>query len=462
MPDRLPRSIAVVGAGLSGLTAAWRLHRAGHRVTVFERAPRVGGNIVSVRHDGWLVEGGPNSLQRSPEVAALLEETGLAARQRTAAPAAKKRFIVRHGAAQPVPASPLALLQSRLFTWRTPVGVLGELFTRPRIRTTDLALSEFVRSHFGQELVDYALNPFVAGVYAGDPAKLSTKYAFPLLWRLEREHGSILRGFRAEARARRARGEPTGVAPIISFPDGLQELPAALAAGLPPGSVHLAATVTTVIPGKSWNVIWSENDAVHTGAFDAVVLALPAAGLAGLAFSPLGERPLAPVDNLPHPPVSSLFLGYRREQVAHPLDGFGVLVPALERRQLLGVLFNSTLFADRAPAGHVALTVFAGGMRQPETARLETAALLERVMPDLRQLLGVTGDPVFTNHTFWPRAIPQYNLGHERFVETIVRCEQTHAGLFIGGNVRDGISLPDCMKSGMRVAGLAGDYVARL
>lgn len=462
MPDRLSRSIAVVGAGLSGLTAAWRLHRAGHRVTVFERAPRAGGSIVSLRHAGWLVEGGPNSLQRTPAVAALLDELGLAARQQVAAPAAGKRFIVRHGAPQPVPGSLAALLRSRLFTWRAAAGVLGELFTRPRTRTADIALGEFVRAHFGQELVDYALNPFVAGVYAGDPARLSTRYAFPPLWRLEREHGSILRGFRAEARARRARGEVAGPPPIVSFPDGLQELPAALAAALPPGSVRLGAGVTRIIPGRPWNVTWSENDAVHTEAFDAVVLALPAGGLAGLAIGTSGQRPLACLDDLPHPPVSSLFLGYRREDVAHPLDGFGLLVPAREERHLLGVLFSSTLFPGRAPDRHVALTVFAGGTRQPETARLDCAALLARVTPDLRQLLGVTGEPVFVHHTFWPRAIPQYNLGHERFLDTLARCEQAQAGLFIGGNARDGVSLPDCVQSGARLATTAGDYVARL
>lgn len=457
-----PRPIAILGGGLTGLSAAWHLHRAGHQVTVLERAAQVGGNVVSLRRDGWLVEGGPNSLQRTADIAQAVDALGLGARQLVAAPAAKQRFIVRRGRLQPLPAGPGGLLSTRLFSWRARAGILAELFTRARIRTSDLPLAEFVRSHFGQELVDYALNPFVAGVYAGDPEKLSTRHAFPLLWRLEREHGSILRGLGAEAKAKRARGEATGVPPIISFPTGLQELPAALAAALPAGTVRCGATATTVIPGRPWKVIWSETDGVQSGAFDAVVLALPAGALATLAFGTLGERPFAALDNVPHPPVSSLFLGYRRDQVAHPLDGFGALVPAVERRQLLGVLFSSTLFPGRAPDGHVALTVFAGGMRQPETARLETAALVARVTPDLRGLLGVAGEPVFVHHTFWPRAIPQYHLGHERFVDTLAQCETAHAGLFVGGNVRDGISLPDCVKAGARLARAAGEFVARL
>lgn len=456
------KNIAVIGGGVTGLTAAWRLHRAGHRVVVFERAPQVGGSIVTTERDGWLIEGGPNSLQETTEVSGLLRELGLEDQRASVGPDARKRFIVRHGRPIMVPLSPAGLLTSPLFSMGARLKVLLELLTRPRVRTTDVPLASFVASHFGQEIVDYGLNPFVSGVYAGDPEKLSTRYSFPNLWQLERTHGSLLRGFRAQAAARRARGDASGVAPIISFKHGLQTLPRALAAALPPGSVQIDATVTSLIPGRPWKLIWTRAEQVQTAEFDAVVLALPAPALAQLVFSTLGERSLASLDHLPHPPVSSLFLGFKREQVAHPLDGFGALVPAREQRSVLGVLFSSSLFAGRAPAGHVALTVFAGGMRQPEIGRLDTPALVARVMPDLRELLGVTGEPVFTHHTFWPKAIPQYNLGHERFLDPLVRWETKHPGLFIGGNARDGISLPDCLKSGTELARKTGEFVTKL
>jgi oxygen-dependent protoporphyrinogen oxidase len=462
MPASGPKRIAVVGGGLTGLTAAWRLHRAGHRVTVFEKSAQAGGAIVSIEQDGWLVEGGPNSLQENTEVAGLLHELGLEGERVTVNPEARKRFIVRGGRPVMVPLSPAGLLTSPLFTWRARLHVLTELLTRPRVRTTDVTLAAFVASHLGREIVDYGLNPFVSGVYAGDPDKLSARYAFPNLWQLERTHGSLLRGFRAQAAARRARGDTTGVAPIISFRRGLQALPRALAAALPAGAVQTDTTVTSLIPGKPWQLIWTRGDEVQTNEFDAVVLALPAGALAQLVFSTLGERSLASLDHLPHPPVSSLFLGFKRGQVAHALDGFGALVPAKENRSLLGVLFSSSLFPGRAPAGHVALTVFTGGMRQAEIARLDTAALVARVMPDLAELLGVSGDPVFTHHTFWPRAIPQYNLGHERFLDPLARWEGKHPGLFIGGNARDGISLPDCLKSGSELARKTGEFVAKL
>jgi oxygen-dependent protoporphyrinogen oxidase len=454
------KSVAVIGGGITGLTAAWRLHRAGCRVAVFEKNPRVGGAITTTEKDGWLIEGGPNSLQQTPGVAALLSELGLEGQRTTVSSAAKKRFIVRRGRLIPVPLSPAGLLTSPLFSLRARLRVFTELFTRPRVRTTDTSLASFISAHFGREIVDYGLNPFVAGIYAGDPEKLSARYSFPRLWQLERTYGSLLRGFRAEARECHARGEPSGIAPIISFARGLQALPDALAAALPSGSVQTGTGITNLIPGLPWKIISTREGAVETAEFDAVVLALPASGLAQLVFGTLGERILASLDHQPHPPVSTLFLGFKRDQIAHPLDGFGALVPAREQRSLLGVLFSSTLFPRRTPDGHVALTVFAGGARQPETARLSTELLLARVLPDLRELLGVSGEPAFVHHTFWPKAIPQYNLGHERFLEPLARCENLHPGLFIGGNTRDGISLPDCIKSGDALARKAAEFVA--
>ena len=461
MPNAAPKSVAVVGGGLTGLVAAWRLHRDGHAVTLFEKHSRVGGSIVTTETDGWVIEGGPNTLQETPEVVALLAELGLEGQRAMVRSAAKQRFIVRGSRLVPVPLSPAGLLVSPLFSFGARLRAFRELFTRPRVRTTDTSLASFVIAHFGREILDYGMNPFAGGIYAGDPEKLSARFAFPQLWRLERTYGSLLRGFRAEARERRDRGESTGVAPLISFDHGLETLPAALAAALPPGTVKTDTAVTNIIPGRPWKIITQRHAAVDTTAFDAVVLALSAGGLGQLVFGTLGERTLASLDHQPHPPVSSLFLGFKRSQVSHPLDGYGALVPACEKKSMLGVVFSSTLFPSRAPDGHVAVTVLAGGARQPETGRLPLDQLLARVLPDLRALLGITGDPVFTHLTFWPKAIPQYNVGHERFLDPLARCEIQYPGLFIGGSPRDGISLPDCVNSGTALARNAAEFVAR-
>jgi oxygen-dependent protoporphyrinogen oxidase len=449
------KRIAVVGGGITGLTAAWRLQAQGHSVTVFEQSDRLGGAVSTTINDGWLVENGPNSLLESPQFDALVADLGLEADRRYAAPAAKNRYLVRGGRLVPVPMAPHKLLATPLFSIRTKLRLFAEPFFRARVRPADLSLAEFVRDHLGQEIVDYAINPLVAGIYAGDPETLSTKFAFPKLWEIEQTHGSLIRGQIAAMKARRARGEKPG-ARIASFARGLQTLATALAAQLGAGAIRLRSAVVSVSPGPPWKLVSRHDGLAATEPFDAVVLALPAGALAQLPLGTSGERPLAALEHIDYPPVASLFLGFRREQVAHPLDGFGALVPEVERRSVLGVLFSSTLFADRAPTGHVALTVYVGGTRQPDLARLAPEILRPRVLADLRDLLGVRGDPVFAHTTFWAHAIPQYNLGYERFLDAMTETEARHPGLFIGGHVRDGISLANCIAAGQRLAEAAG------
>ena len=444
--------IAVLGGGVTGLATASTLARRGHRVRLFDSSDHLGGAVqTEVTSDGWLSEAGPNSLLLGdPEVRKLFETLNLGSQLQTARPEAKNRYLVRDGQLMAAPSSPGSFFSSRLFSTGAKFRIFAELLKRPRTRTTDISLAAFIESHFGQEIVDYALQPFVSGVYAGNPAKLSAKHAFPQLWESEQHRGSVIRGMMAAGKARKARGEPRPG--IISFERGLQTLPDAMAAQLPAGSIELRARVETLIGDGPWKVIWSRDGITTTETFSSVVLALPALALSRLTVGPLGERPLASLDAIEYPSVASLFLGYRRNQVKHPLDGFGVLIPAVERRQILGVLFSSSLFPGRAPADHVALTIMLGGSAHPERAQLDTPAALNLVKPELASLLGVSGDPTILRHHRWPRAIPQYNLGYERFLELIERTEIAHPGLIIGGHVRDGISLSSCLVAGLRLA----------
>lgn len=454
----ISRSIAVVGAGLTGLTAAWRLHTAGARVRLFEASDRVGGVILTGRSDGWLIEAGPNSLRGgSPELTKLIADLGLANTLVSAGPAAKSRYLVHHGRLVAAPASPPALLASPLLSLGTKARLAAELLRQPKPRADDLSLAALVREHFGDELVERALDPFVSGVYAGDADKLSARHAFPELWAMEQKHGSLLRAQATAARERRAAGRPP--AQIFSFTDGLATLPHALAAALPADALALNATVTRLAPigsatAPAWELTWQmPSGAEQTEEFDRIILALPAAALARL---PIGAdattRPLAALGELEHASIASLFLGYRRDQVSHALDGFGLLVPSAEKRAALGVIFSSTLFSGRAPPGHVALTVMAGGTRRPDLAALHAAELLTAIQPDLAALLGTRGQPVFLRHHAWPRAIPQYNLGHGRFLDAMTRCETAHPGLHLATNARDGLGLPDRVAAGLRAA----------
>jgi len=450
------RTVAIVGGGITGLVAAYQLHKRGFRVQLFEKAENLGGSIQTTRHEGWLVESGPNTLlDGDPELQTLISELGLSEQLLGAKEGSKKRFVVRDGRVQALPSSPFAMLTSKLFSWGMYFRIFTEPFQKRRSRSEDVSLEVLVRDHFGQEAVDYGLNPFVSGVYAGDPARLSAKHSFPSLWEAEQTHGSIIRGMMAAAKRRKAEGRRRGK--IVSFREGLQTLIHALASRLPAESLHTRTTVQSVErTGSTWLLKGNASGAPLSVEADSVLLCLPAHALAELSIGSPDARPLKFLAEVEHPPVSSLFLGFRREQIQHPLDGFGVLIPAVEKRKELGILFSSSLYDGRAPEGHVALTVMIGGMRQPALARQTPEALLSMVQPDLRELLGVSGEPVFMRCCSWSAAIPQYNLGYGKYLDAIQACEQANPGLAIGGNVRDGISVPNCVCAGLRLAKAVG------
>lgn len=456
--DADSRRVAVLGGGITGLSAAWHLLRAGYSPNVFEKSSHVGGAIGALHRDGWLHEIGPNSLlEGSPTVADLVDAVGLGSRRIYAAAEARNRYVVRGGRLIPTPASPLAFLSTPLFSLRAKCALLGEPW-RPRgSAEADESVADFVLRRLGREFLEYAVNPFVGGVYAGDPAQLSVRHAFPKLRALEQEHGSLIRG---AFKRRNASGGPKGR--IYSFPQGLEELPRAIAAHLR-SAVHTRTTVLEIRQHESrWNIAFETDGVRATAQFSAVVCALPADAVAALRIEGVaGADRLGTLREIEPPPVASVFTGFKREDVVHPLDGFGMLMPQIEQRRILGSLFSSTLFPGRVPAGHVALTTFVGGTRQPKLAQLDDHELLRLVTAELSQLIGLRGTPVFTSIRRWPRAIPQYTIGFQRFKDVIADVEASAPGLFIGGNCRDGISLSNCIESGHRLAASVAPFLAR-
>jgi oxygen-dependent protoporphyrinogen oxidase len=447
-------NVAVLGGGVTGLTAAYRLSTAGHRVRLFEAGPRLGGAVRTERTDGWLVEAGPNSFQEaSPEISALIGELGLGAQVVRTAPSAKNRYLAMNGALVGVPTSPGGFLSTPLFSAGTKLRILLEIARSPRERQGDVSVAELIRDHFGAEVLERAFQPFIGGIYAGDATRLSARYGFPKLWEAERSVGSIIRSAIKGARSRRAKGLK-GSAPIISFQGGLQALTTALADRLPVGSVALDAPVRSLAPGAGarWRVSWDGPGGGGSAEFDCVASTLPARSLAGLEIGASGARPLSGLGAIDYPPVASVFLGYRRDQVSHPLDGFGALLPASEGSAALGILFSSSLFPGRAPDGHVALTVFAGGALRPDVARLPEGELLDLLCGDLGRYVGARGRPAFVRRTLWPHAIAQYNLGYGSHIDAMAACESANPGFLIAGSVRDGIALPDCILSGTSLA----------
>ena len=453
-PHPHPPRVAVLGGGITGLTAAWHLRRAGLNPVVFESAARVGGVVGAKRVDGWLHELGPNSLlESSPEIAQFIDELGLGGRRLYASPAAKQRYVVRGGKLVAMPTSPMAFVSTSLFSWRAKLALLGEPW-RPCGSAAEESVADFVVRRLGREFLDYAINPFVGGVYAGDPAQLSVRHAFPKLHALEQEHGSLIRG---ALKRRNASGGPKGR--IFSFPEGLGEIPAAMLRTLG-DAVRLNTRVTAVCrDAEGWTVISESAGVARAEEFGAVICALPADALAALKFEGVPKAAHLPeLRAIPHPPVASVLMGFKREDVRHPLDGFGVLVPQVEHGLFLGSLFSSTLFPNRAPEGHVALTTFVGGTREPELTELDDADLGRVIQTELERLLGA-GAPVFVSVQRWRRSIPQYTLGYQKFKDVINGVERDAPGIFIGGNCRDGISIANCLESGRRLAAAAGGHL---
>ncbi|MFN9201471.1 MAG: protoporphyrinogen oxidase, partial [Gemmatimonas sp.] len=333
------RSVAVVGAGITGLVAAYELRRRGVNVTLYEASGHAGGAIRTTHADGFLAEHGPNSFVTSAPVDALLQRLDLQDDVVEANPGANRRYVVRHGMPLPFPLTPLAMLGTKLLSFRAKVRVLMEPLIRARRTPDDESVASFVRRRLGHEVLDYAVDPFISGIFAGDAETLSMAHAFPRVAELERECGSLSKGLMAQRRQRASddppptahqgamTASPPARARLISFVDGMQTLPAALEASLT-GTLRLGCPVRLVHRHESrWTVEAGPDGAARSRTVDAVVMATPAHVLAAMELPAALRKFAAPIERVEYPPVSTLTLGFRRVDVAHPLDGFGMLIP---------------------------------------------------------------------------------------------------------------------------------------
>lgn len=436
------KKVAVIGAGITGLTAAFELQQRGVDCTVYEASNRVGGCIQTVSENGYLVECGPNSiLDTHPNLGKLITRLGLEGNKLLPGQAAMNRFIVRDGNVVALPTSPPALIQSKAFSGKAKLRLLKEPFIKSRSNEQE-SLGDFVLRRLGQEFLDYAINPFVRGVYAGDPMKLSTAHAFPKLYELEQKYGSLIKGAFKGAKERKKREEVASKdARMFTFDDGMEVLPKRLAEKLG-DAVRLNSLVTGLQCTADGRLV------VNGDEYSDVLLAVPAHVLPKLD-TPFN---LAPFADIYYPSVASLSLGFNENQFTHNLDGFGMLIPEVENRFSLGALFPSSIFPERAPVGTALLTVFIGGAKASEKALLAEDDMLANVLRDLQELLGLDGEPEYKRLSVWPKAIPQYNVGYEKFLDHMKQIENSHKGIHFAGHYRDGISVANSILSGIKVA----------
>ena len=443
-------TIGVVGGGIAGLSAAYHLQREGVSVHVLEATDHVGGVIQTEETEGFVVEHGPNSLRSTPLLEEMIARLDLESERVWADESASRRYVVRNGRPVALPTSFFSFLRTNLFSTRAKIRLLAEPFIRARSsEVTEESLAAFTTRRLGPEILDYAVAPFVGGVFAGDPDQLSARHAFERLVTLEEEHGSLLWG--AIAGASTSSSGQNHPSSLFSFRDGLETLPRALHDALGDAVTHSTTVRRIHQTGNQWEVE-VENDVSGPFSFDALVCTIPLHEITNIEFDVDGN--LDPLEGVWYPPLHVIALGYDRSTVDHPIDGFGMLVPPVEDEfDILGTLFSSTLFPNRAPDGQVLLTTFVGGARDPEIANAPQSHVRKTIVErDLSRLLGISGPPTFVHGCHWPRAIPQYTLGYGQVKTALNDVEARNPNLVFAGNYRNGVSVGAAMQSGADAA----------
>jgi protoporphyrinogen/coproporphyrinogen III oxidase len=447
--------VVVIGGGISGLSAAYALRRRGLDVLLLEAGPEVGGTMRSVvTGDGFVLDSGPNTVTSSdPALWAEFAELGLAESRLAADRRGGRRFILLDGRPELIPTKPQQLVGTPLLSAAAKLRLLAEPLL-PRSAARDESVRAFFARRLGPEPAERLVDPFVSGVYGGAPERTSMRAAFPTLWAAEQRAGSLLLGMLAARRGAPARepGAPRPRSLLFSFAEGLAAWPRAYARALGPARVWTGARATAVRPVDGcWHLTVERGGRRVTVEAEQLVIATPAGVAAGLVAD-LDREAARALRGIPYAPLAVVHLGYDRSGVEHPLDGFGLLCPAVERRRILGVLWPSSLFPDRAPEGAVLTTTFVGGARAPELARLPDAALLELVRAEHAAILGARTAPRLSQITRWEPGIPQYVAGHERAVAAIEGLERRRRGLHLIGNYRGGVSVEKCWRNGAALA----------
>jgi protoporphyrinogen/coproporphyrinogen III oxidase len=435
--------VVVIGAGVSGLATANHLMARGFDVRVLERQVRVGGNATTERFGGFLMEQGPTTLNAAyPKAMESINALGLDGAAIELGEGVRKRYLRNGRSLHGINVSRMGFLLSGYLSPGARLSLAAEIFRRRKRDDGEESIHAFVSRRFGTEFADKVIEPLAAGIFMGDSKELSIWGAFPKLVEMEQRFGSILRAVLAARR-----GSEPGRR-LFSWPDGVATLPNALAARLD-GRVLTGVSVTGLrrSPG-GFTIQTSKHGGLHTRS---VVLAVQPHVAASLLerLDPTGAAALADIQA---PPVAVTYLGYRRDQVGHPLDGLGYLSTKSADQIISGAQFASTMFTGRAPAGHVAISAYVGGARNPDAARLPGKELAALVHAELAEILGIHGSPVVTRTRSWPCGLPHYTLGHTERRSAIETATTRVPGLYVTGNFLGGVSVPGCLEQARETA----------
>lgn len=437
------KKVCVIGGGVSGLTAAFLLKSKVFDVALFEKSGAVGGNVETVKIDGFTIEYAPNSLIKSPLLVDLIKTLKLDAEVLTANPANKKRYVLRDGKLRALPMSVARMAADGYFSAGAKLRLLKEPFVKSKSPDGE-SVAEFFERRLGREIVERAADPFIAGIYAGNPENLSVKAAFPRLYELEKEYGSLLVGSLRSKAEKADKNFPRS----FSFVNGVQTLTDKLGESLGE-SVKTNCGIEQI--EKTGDEKWLVKTDSSVDVFDAIVISTPAESAANLIEN-LDAGLSAKLKDVYYPPVALVYFGIKKENVGFNLDGFGFLIPSSERRKILGTLWNSAVFENRAPGGYHLLTTFVGGARNAEIFEQTDAELFETVFGELKSILNLRAKPDFMHVKRWRRAIPQYNVGYEKIEKSIEDFAENNKGFYFCSNFYKGISVGDSVKNAYRTA----------
>ncbi|MCH6254986.1 protoporphyrinogen oxidase [Puniceicoccaceae bacterium K14] len=444
----------IIGAGITGLTAAYLLKKRSQKIVVLEKLAKTGGPISTIREKGFLVETGPNSLLLPDRwCESFLSELDLTEELLESNSYAKKRYIVKNGRPIAVPSTPVQAISTPLFSLKAKLGFLAEPFRRPisKEAAESETVASFVSRRMGYEFLDYAIDPFVSGVYAGNAHELILKHAFPLMRSFEDEGKSIIRGAIKRKKRQKADGSAYKKR-SITFKQGLATLPQTLTSILG-DAIHKESSVKSIQKeNQGWTLTWEKNGQLFKQSCRKLIVSIPSHAVKRLPWPSEIQTTLDSSPDLVFPAVHSLSLGFKRSDIKHPLDGFGALVPSKEKRDILGVLFCSSIYGNRAPQNNCLLTVMIGGRRRPDQANLDEIELEKIALRELKSLIGLSGEPVFKSLSSWPRAIPQYDQAFTPWKDAIDKIEDSNPGLYFGGNCIDGIAMGASILSGKRLS----------
>ncbi|MCU1340926.1 MAG: Protoporphyrinogen oxidase [Candidatus Acidoferrum typicum] len=459
MPALTPFPAIVIGGGISGLVCAYRLQQAGIPVRVLEASDRPGGVIATEEQDGFRFELGPQSFLSTEPLLELIEALGLKNELLHADPGAP-RYILFRGKLVPAPLAPPSLLTTPLLGARTKWHLVTEMFRRTTPPPNDESIAAFVRRKFGDELLDRLVAPFVSGVYAGDPEKLSLRASFPKLHEFETKYGSVLRG---AMKSRPAKGTPRPG--LCSFREGMETLPRALGARL--GDALLTETTVTgarrdTSNGNSWfEVDVTRNGHRETLLASALIMAAPVQAASEI-LKDVSDKFATPFARIEYAPVAVVAAGYRLDQLRNAGNGFGFLVPRSERLRVLGTVWNSSLFPGRAPENMACFASFAGGATDPELFSKSDDEIAEIICGEVGRILRITGPPVTYLVKRYPRGLPQYNLGHSETISALAVAASSIPGLFLTGNYLSGPSISSCIEQANQTAEAVRVYLASI